>query len=116
MEPPLLPPLPVGLISAAARYWARRAVQFPVAAQLRLHSWPAAVVVAAVSTGWLGNAVDWGHGDARFLVAMCLGSLVATAALTAGWATEPDELERWALRALGAAFAATAPILASGGW
>lgn len=115
MERPLPPSLPLGLISAAPRDWARRAVQFAVAAQLRLPGWPAAAVLAAVLVGWLVNAVEWGHGDARFLVAMCLGSLVATAALVAGWVTEPDEIARWALRALVAAFAVTVPVFAWGG-
>lgn len=115
MEQPLPPPLPLRLISVVARDWACRAIQWAVAAQIRLPGWPAAALVAAVLTGWLVNAVEWGHGDARILAAMCLGSLVATAALAAGWATEPDKLQRWALRALAAALATTASILASGG-
>lgn len=115
MDRPRLPSLPVGLISVTARDRARRAVQVAVVAQFRLPGWLAAAVAGAVLTGWLVNTVDGGHGDARFLVAICLGGLVATAALAAGWVTEPDEIERWALRALVAAFAATVAVFALGG-
>ncbi len=116
MDRPFLPPFRVGRTSVVARHWSRRAIQFAAVAQLRQPGWPAAALVAAVLTGRLVNAVEWGHGDARLLVTVCLGSLVATAVLAAGWAMEPDQLERGALRALAAALAATLPMLASVGW
>ena len=106
-----LPPLPVGLLSVAARDLAHRAVRFAVAAQPRLPGWRATAVLAAVLAAWLVNAQEWAHGDVRYLVAICLGSLVATAALAVGWVTEPEELERWALRALAVAVASAAPTL-----
>lgn len=108
-----LPPLSMGLMSAAARDLAHRVVQVAEAAQLRMPSWPATVVSAAVLAAWLVNSIGWGHGELSLLVALCSGSLVATSALAIGWATDPEELERWAGRALAAAFASALPALAA---
>jgi hypothetical protein len=106
-----LPPLPVGLMSAAARDLAGRVGPVAAAAERRLPSRPAAVVLASVCAAWLINAMDWGYSDVRFLVAMSLGSLVATSALAFGWSSEPEELERWSARALLAAVASALPAL-----
>lgn len=106
-----MPPVPVGLLSAAARHLAERVGPVAVAAERRLPGRRAAVVLASVCAAWLINAIDWGHGDVRFLVAMSLGSLVATSALAIGWSSEPEELERWAARALLAAVASALPAL-----
>ena len=94
------PPPPMGLISVAARYLGLRAAQLTVAAQGHIPRWPAAAILGAVAVAALLNAADWGHGDVRFLIAISLGSLVATSALVIGWSAEPDELERWVGRAL----------------
>lgn len=109
MDLAYLPPLPVGLISAAARDLAFRAVQFTATAQPRLPGLPAAAVVTAVQGAWLINSVDW--GGAGLIVAIGLGSLVATAALAAGWTSEPEEIERWVMRALVAAMGSALPAL-----
>lgn len=106
-----LPPIPVGPISAAALEMTEPVGPVAVAAESRLPGRPAAVVLASVCAAWLMNAMEWGHGDVRFLVAMSLGSLVATSALAMGWSSEPEEIERWAARALVAAFASTLPAL-----
>lgn len=111
MDLAYLPPLPVGLVSAAARDLALRARQYIAAAQLRMPGRAAAAVLAAVLAAWLINSMDWGLGEAGFAVAVCLGSLVATAALAAGWTSEPEELERWLLRAVAAALVSIAPAL-----
>lgn len=111
MDLAYLPPLPVGLISAAARDLAFRASQFVAAAHTRLPGWPGAAVFAAVGTAWLMNSMDWGLGEAGLMVAVCLGSLVATAVLAAGWTSEPEELERWAFRALVAALGSALPAM-----
>lgn len=108
-----LPPLPMGLISVAARDLAFRAIQFRAFGQRLLPGWPVAAVFMAAFVAWLPNSADWGLGGAGFIIAVCLGSLVATAAIAAGWATEPEELERWAIRAAAAAFLSALPILVS---
>lgn len=106
-----LPPLPVGLIPAAARDLAERVGHVAVAAERRVPCRPVAVVLASVCAAWLLNVMDWGQGDLRVLVAISLGSLVATSALAIGWSSEPEELERWAARALLAAVASALPAL-----
>ena len=106
-----LPPLPMGLISAAARDLAGRVGSVAAAAECRLASRPAAVFLASVCGGWLINTVGWAHGELRFLVAISLGSLVATTALAVGWWSEPEELGPWAARALLAAVASALPAL-----
>jgi hypothetical protein len=101
-----------GLFSAL--YVARmsfRAIQFAAAAGPRVPGWPAAVVFAAILAAWLVNSREWGFGDAQTLVAVCAGSLVATAALTAGWVAEPEELEQWVLRALAATVISVIPVV-----
>ena len=108
MDLTYLPPLPVRLISAAARDLAFRAGQF-AAAQPCLPGLPTAAVLAAVLVAWLINSMD--SGGAGFMVAVCLGSLVAVAALAAGWTSEPEEIERWAMRALVAAMGSALPAL-----
>ncbi len=55
--------------------------------------------------------MNWSLGVATFMVAACLGSLVATAVLVAGWTWEPEGLERWALRALLSGFGSALPAL-----
>lgn len=72
---------------------------------------PAGAVVSAVLGAWLVNFMDWSFGDARALVAVCAASLVATAAIAAGWCSEPEELEKWALRAFVAAVGSALPAL-----
>jgi hypothetical protein len=104
-----LPPLQVGLISLAARDLAERAGHVAVAAERRLPGLPTAAVLGSMGAAWLVNVLEWGHGDLRFLVAISLGSLVATVALAVGWSSEPEELERWAARALVAALASALP-------
>lgn len=104
-----LPPLPVGLISAAVRDLAFRASQFVASAHPRSPGWAGAAVFAVVGGAWLMNSIDWGVGGC--VVAVCLGSLVATAALAAGWSSEPDKVERWAVRALVAAVGSALPAL-----
>ncbi len=106
-----LPPLPVGLISAAARDLAERVGPVAVAAKRRLPGRRVAAVLGSVCAAWLMNAMKWGHSDVSFLVAISLGSLVATFALVIGWSSEPEELERWAARALLAAVASALPSL-----
>ena len=106
-----LPPLPVGLTLAAARDLMFRTLKFVAAARPLLPAWPAVAVFGAIMAAWLINSMDWGFGPVRFMVAACSGSLAATAALAVGWATDPEEIERWTGRALAAAFAATLPIL-----
>jgi len=111
MDLAYLPPLPVGLISAAARALAFRVGLFVASPHPRLPAWPGAAVLATVVAAWLVNSMDWGVGEAGLMVAVCLGSLVATAALAAGWASEPEELERWAFRALAAGLGSALPAL-----
>lgn len=111
MDLAYLPPLPVGLISAAARDLAFRASQFVATAHPRLPGWPAAAVSAGVVAAWPLNSIDWGLGLAGLMVAVGLGSLVATAVLATGWTSEPEELERWAFRALVAALGSALPVL-----
>ena len=106
-----LPPLPVGLMSVAARDLVERVGHVAVAAERRLPCRPVAAVLASVCAAWLINATEWGPGDVRFLVAVSLGSLVATFALAIGWSSAPEELERWAARALLAAVASALPAL-----
>jgi hypothetical protein len=106
-----LPPLPVGLISAAARDLAGRVGPVAGAAERRLPSRPASFVVASVCAAWLINALLWDCGDVRSLVAISLSSLVDTSALAIGWSSEPEELERWVARALIAAAASALPAL-----
>lgn len=103
--------LSMGLMSAAARDLGHRVVQVTEAARFRLPSRAAAAVLASVGAAWLINAMERGHGDLRFLVALSLGSLVAAFALALGWTSKPEELERWAARALVAAVASTLPAL-----
>lgn len=74
---------------------------------------PVPAVLVAVLAAWLVNSMDWSFGDARAMIAIGAASLVATTALAAGWAAEPEELERWSLRALAAAFVSACPILVS---
>lgn len=111
MDLAYLPPLPVGLISAALRGLAVGTSQIVAGVYPRWPGWPSAAVFAAVVAAWLLNSMDWGLGVAGLMLAACLGSLVATAVLVAGWASEPEELERWALRALVAALASALPAL-----
>ena len=105
------PPLPMGLISVAARDVGLRAARFTVATQRHLPRWPAAAVLGAVAVAASLNAADWGQPEVRFLIAISLSSLVATSALAIGWSAEPEKLERWAARALLAAFASALPAL-----
>lgn len=109
MDLGFLPPLPAGLMSAAMRDLASRGVQLAAAAQSRLPSAPAAVIFSAVLAAWLVNSMSWRFDDARFIVVVCSGSLVATAALAVGWASQPGALERWTLRAGVAALASALP-------
>lgn len=88
-----------------------RALEIGAPAPLRRPILPGVTVVAAVLGAWLVNFVDWSFGDARAIVAVCAASLVATAVIAAGWALEPEELERWAIRAGAAAFVSALPIL-----
>jgi hypothetical protein len=106
-----LPPFPMGLMSAAARDLAERAGSVAVAAERLRRGGAAAAVLASVCAASLINSMEWVHGDLRYLVAMSLGSLVATSALAMGWLSEPEELERWAARALVAAVASGLPAL-----
>lgn len=105
-----LPPLPMGLISVAARDLALRA-QLAAAARLRLPARPAVAVLASVGAAWLINAADWSHGDMRILVAASLGSLVAAVVLAVGWSSEPDQIEKWMLKAILEALISMAPSL-----
>lgn len=102
-----LPPLPMGLISAAARDLALRATRFAGVAARR----QAAAVLGVAAVAALINAADWRHGDVRFLVAMSLGSLVATTALAVGWASEPAAIEKWTVWALCASVASAIPLI-----
>lgn len=111
MDLAYLPPLPVGLISAAARDLTFRASQIVASAHPRLPGWPGGVVISSVVAVWLGNSMGRGLGVAGLMVAVCLGSLAATAVLAAGWTSEPEELERWAFRALVAALGSALPVL-----
>lgn len=105
------PPVPMALRSAAARDLALGATQ-PVAAALRrLLGRPATAVFGVVAVAWLINASDWSRGDARVLVAMSLGSLVATTTLSVGWASEPVALEKWAAWAVCASVASAIPLI-----
>ncbi|MGV3573117.1 MAG: hypothetical protein ACO1PB_21185 [Ramlibacter sp.] len=79
-------------------------------APMRLPGWPAVAIPAAVLPAWLVNSMHW-VGDAGFMVAVCLASLVATAVLAVGWTSEPEAVERWALRAVGAALGSALPTL-----
>lgn len=88
-----------------------RALVTDAAARPRGRILAGVAVPAAVLAAWLVNLVDWSFGDARAMVAVSVASLVATAAIAAGWASEPEELERWAVRAGVAAFVSALPIL-----
>lgn len=88
-----------------------RALQIDASARPRLPIPPGVTVVAAVVGGWLVNLVGWSLADAGAILAVCTASLVATAAIAAGWASEPEQLERWAIRAGAAAFVSALPIL-----
>lgn len=72
-------------------------------------SWPTVMLCIAVGAAWLVPALDWSFGPARILVAAGAASVVATLSLCVGWAAEPEEIERWLLRAAGAACAAAWP-------
>lgn len=109
MDLAYLPPLPMGLISTAVRVAVFRAIPFVAAAQRRMPGWPVGAAFGAVSVAWLLNSMDWGPGEAGVMVAVCLASLVATGALVAGWSSEPEEIERWALRSLVAAIVSALP-------
>jgi hypothetical protein len=104
------PPLSMALTSVGARDLAHRAAQLVAATRLRPGP-PVAAVLAAVLVAWLFNAAGWGPSGANALTALCLGSLVATAALAGGWGSEPVELERWAARAVAAGVASALPLL-----
>lgn len=80
------------------------------AGHLRLPRWPAAAVLAAGSFAWSINSMDWGFEGTRVMTAICTGSLVATVALAVGWASEPEEIERWVLRALAATSISVLPL------
>jgi hypothetical protein len=111
MKTGLLPALPVWRVSAPARYWAFRAIQIAEAASPRGPWWAVVVVSAAVLAAWFVNSTAWGFAELQAMVAVCTGSLVATAALTVGWASEPEELERWVLRALAATLMSALPLV-----
>lgn len=96
----------------ASRSWAFRTPGITAAVRPRLIIPPAAVVVAAVLGAWLVNFMDWSFGCANGMVAVCAASLVATTAIAAGWASQPEELGRWAIRAGAAAFVSALPFLA----
>lgn len=105
------PPPPMGPISVRARDLVNQAAQLAATTRPRLPSLPVASALAAVMAAWLFNAAGWSPSGAEALTALCLGSLAATAVLAAGWAAEPEELERWAVRAVGAALASALPLL-----
>lgn len=105
-----LPPLAAGLMPPAARDFMHRGIQSTASAQWHLSFWPAAAVLAAVAAAWLINAVDWGLEEMRVMVAFSTGSLVATVVLAVGWASEPEEIERWVLRALAATSISVLPL------
>lgn len=107
---PLLAP-PWALMSAAARDLALRAIAFAAAALTRWPGWETVAVLAVMSASWLGNSTAFSHSGARPVAAVCLGSLAAAAVLVAGWDSEPEELERWALRALLAALGSALPVM-----
>jgi hypothetical protein len=106
-----LPALSLGPVSAATRDWAFRPIQFAAASRPRAPCWPAAAIFAAVSAAWLVNSKEWGFDEVQALVAVCTGGLVATAVLTVGWASEPEDLERWVLRALAATMTSVLPLV-----
>lgn len=106
-------PLPMGVVVVAWRHLAARAVRLAAASRPCLPCGCCATVLAATAAASLVNLMNWNVGDARMLVAVGLASLVATTALAAGWLSEPDELERWSLRAVAAACASAWPILVS---
>lgn len=105
-----LPPLAGGLMSAAVRDFMHRDTKHAAAGHLRLPRWPVAAVLAAVSFAWSINSMDWDFGDTRVMIAIGTGSLVATVALVVGWASEPEEIERWVLRALAATSISVLPL------
>ncbi len=71
-----------------------RAPEIDAAARLQLPIIPGVTVVATVLGPWLVNFADWSFDDTRAIVAVCAASLVATSAIAAGWASEPDEPEQ----------------------
>jgi peptidoglycan/LPS O-acetylase OafA/YrhL len=106
-----LPTFPFEGSSVPARDLARGSAELALAIQGRLASFSTGTVLAAVVVSWAINAGDWGPSQSPCLVAVCLGSLVATVALAIGWSTEPDEIERWAVRASAAALISALPLL-----
>lgn len=106
---PLLAP-PWGMMPGAARDVALRAIKFAATALTRWPGWEAAAVLA-VMTSWLVDSTAFSHSDARPVAAVCSGSLVAAAVLVVGWSSEPEELERWALRAFLAALGSALPVM-----
>lgn len=74
---------------------------------------PASALLAAIGVAWLLSMMDFGSLEGQALVAVCAASLVATVALAAGWATEPNELERWVLRAGASAIISALPLVLS---
>ncbi|MEJ5989067.1 hypothetical protein WG902_03635 [Ramlibacter sp. PS3R-8] len=111
MEPGLLPPLALGPMLAAARDLAFRVSQFVAAAPPRLPGRPVVVVAAAILSAWTVISFDWSFGFALPIVTVGCGSVVATITLVAGWRSDPDEIERWSIRAVIASLIATVPAL-----
>lgn len=108
-----LPHLPAGLTLAAARDLMFHTLKLAAAARPLLPAWPTAAVFGAIMVSWLINSMDWGFGPVRFMVAACAASLTATAALSLGWVTDPEEPGRWTARAVAAALSSALPILLS---
>jgi hypothetical protein len=106
-----LPPLPVGLIRAAARDLGSQILKLAAATRPLLPAWPIAAILGAIVVTWLINSMPYGFGPVRVMVAVCSGSLTATIALAVGWVTDPERLDLWSARALAAVFASALPIL-----
>lgn len=112
MNTVLLPDFPNGRLSILARSFALRTIQFASAAQPRvMPGWPAAATFAALSAAWSVNSMDWGFVEAQAMVAVCAWGFVATVALAVGWASEPEELQKWVLRAFAATSMSVLPLL-----
>lgn len=99
-------------VSAATRDLALRVFRTLYAAARRHRpDTPGAIVLSAVGAAWLISLQVGALCEARMIVAACVGSLVATASLATGWASQPEQLERWTLRTIGAALVSALPVL-----
>ncbi len=103
--------LPTACTTSWGRAFPESAARLGSKVHISLPGLSALAIGAAISAAWMLNTLDWDFGGIKALTAVCSGSLVAAVTIGLGWASEPEALKQWALRAALAVALSSAPLI-----